>query len=51
MTKEGQTVWMALDVSTACIGITILVDDGTQYGKIAEMTHISPKTQTKMKGI
>lgn len=51
MTQEGQTVWMALDVSTACIGITILVDDGSKYGKIAEMTHISPKIPTKIKGI
>lgn len=51
MTQEGQIVWMALDVSTACIGITILVDDGSKYGKIAEMTHISPKIPTKIKGI
>ena len=51
MTKEGHTVWMALDVSTACIGITILVEDGSEYGKIAEMTHISPKVSNKIKGI
>ena len=51
MTKEGFPVWMALDVSTACIGITILVDDGSEYGKIAEMTHISPKIPNKIKGI
>lgn len=51
MTQEGQNVWMALDVSTACIGITILVDDGSEYGKIAEMTHISPKIPSKIKGI
>jgi hypothetical protein len=51
MTNEGHTVWMALDVSTACIGITILVDDGSQYGRIAEMTHISPKVPKDIKGI
>ena len=51
MTQEGKQVWMALDVSTACIGITILVDDGSEYGKIAEMTHISPKISHKIKGI
>ena len=51
MTKEGYVVWMALDVSTTCIGITILVDDGSEYGRIAEMTHISPKVPNKVKGI
>lgn len=51
MTKEGFPVWMSLDVSTSCIGITILVEDGSEYGKIAEMTHISPKTPNKIKGI
>ena len=51
MTKDGNIVWMALDVSTACIGLTILVDNGDKYGKIAEMTHISPKVSTKIKGI
>lgn len=51
MTKDNLPVWMALDVSTACIGITILVDDGSEYGKIAEMTHISPYVPNKIKGI
>lgn len=51
MTKEGFPVWMSLDVSTSCIGITILVDDNSEYGKIAEMTHISPKISNKIKGI
>lgn len=51
MTKEGLPVWMALDVSTACIGITILIEDGSEYGKIVEMTHISPKVSSKIKGI
>lgn len=51
MTKDNLPVWMALDVSTACIGITILVEDGSEYGKIAEMTHVSPKVSNKIKGI
>lgn len=51
MTKDGQKVWMALDVSTACIGITILVDDGSKFGRIAEMTHVSPKVAKNVKGI
>lgn len=44
-------VWLGLDVSTACIGICILVDDGSQHGKIAELTHISPKVPKGVKGI
>lgn len=51
MTKDGNSVWMGLDVSTECIGITILVEDGSKYGKIAEMTHISPKVDKNIKGI
>jgi hypothetical protein len=31
--------------------MTILVDDGSQYGKIAEMTHISPKVDKNITGI
>ena len=51
MTKENLPVWMSLDVSTECIGITILVEDGSKYGKIAELTHISLKVDKKIKGI
>ena len=51
MTKDGKLVWMGLDVSTECIGITILIEDGSKYGKIVEMTHISPKVNEKIKGI
>jgi hypothetical protein len=51
MTNDGYRIWMALDVSTACIGITVLVEDGSEYGRIIEMTHISPKVPSKMKGI
>ena len=42
---------MGLDVSTETIGVTIMVDDGSEYGKIAEMTHISPKAPKGIKGI
>lgn len=49
--KDNQTVLMGLDVSTACIGICILIDDGSEHGKIVELTHINPKVSSKIKGI
>ena len=51
MNKEGKEIYLGLDVSTACIGISIIIDDGTDYGKIVELTHISPKVSSKIKGI
>lgn len=51
MSKEGKEIYLGLDVSTACIGISIIIDDGSDYGKIVELTHISPKVSSKIKGI
>jgi hypothetical protein len=51
MDKNGNSVILALDVSTACIGFCLLIDDNSEYGKIAELTHISPKVSSKIKGI
>ena len=51
MDKEGRKVLMGLDVSTQTIGVTLLLDDGSDYGKIIELTHISPKVSSKIKGI
>lgn len=51
MDKNGNKIAMGLDISTACIGVCILIDDGSDYGKIAELTHINPKVPSKIKGI
>ena len=51
MDKNGNKIALGLDVSTQCIGICILIDDGSEYGKIVELTHINPKVPTKIKGI
>jgi hypothetical protein len=51
MNKEGKEIYLGLDVSTACIGISIIIDDGSDYGKIIELTHISQKVSSKIKGI
>lgn len=49
--KNNQKVYLGCDVSTQTIGFCLLVDDGTKYGKIIELTHINPKISTKIKGI
>lgn len=51
MDKNGNKIAMGLDISTACIGVCILIDDGSDYGKIVELTHINPKVPSKIKGI
>lgn len=51
MDKTGNKIAMGLDVSTSTIGVCIVLDDGSDYGKILELTHISPKITSKIKGI
>lgn len=48
---EKKEIVLGLDVSTACIGVCIMWNDGSDYGKIIELTHINPKTPKKVKGI
>lgn len=49
--KNDKKVYLGCDVSTQTIGFCILIDDGSEYGKIVELTHINPKVPTKIKGI
>lgn len=42
---------MGLDVSTACIGVSVVRDNGDDKPEILKMTHISPKVSKKIKGI
>lgn len=51
MDKNGNKIAMGLDVSTSTIGVCIVLDDDSDYGKILELTHISPKITSKIKGI
>lgn len=51
MDKNGNRIILGCDVSTQTIGITLLLDDGSDYGKIIELTHISPKISSKIKGV
>lgn len=47
--ENDRKIYLGLDVSTQCIGVCILEDDGSQYGKILELTHINPKVPKKTK--
>ena len=51
MEEKKKRIIMGLDVSTACIGVSIIVDDGTDYGTLMELTHINPKVSSKIVGI
>lgn len=44
-------VVLGLDISTACIGASIVKDDGVNKPKILKLTHVSPKVNNKIKGI
>lgn len=44
-------IWLGLDISTACIGVAMVMDDGSDDGKLVELTHIIPKTPKKVKGV
>ena len=45
--EENKENILSLDVSTTCIGICLLLNDGSDYGKIIELTHINPKSSKK----
>lgn len=51
MDKDNKRILMSLDISTTTIGCCLLLDDGTDYGKIIELTHVKPKVSKKIKGI
>lgn len=50
METEKQEVIMALDVSTNTIGVCVFLNDGSDYGKIIELTHVTPKVSKKIEG-
>lgn len=45
-------VILGMDVSTACIGVSIVIDDGiSERPQIVKLTHIAPKVSGKIKGL
>lgn len=48
---ETNRIILGLDVSTSTIGISVVLDDGSKYGKLVELTHVTPKAPKTTKGI
>ena len=44
-------VVLGLDISTACIGASIILDNGEDIPQILKITHVSPKISNKIKGM
>lgn len=42
---------LGLDISTACIGISIVYDDGVNEPQVEVISHVSPKIKKDIKGI
>ena len=49
--KVYPSLILGLDISTACIGISIVYDDGENEPQIVKITHVVPKIDKKIKGI
>ena len=42
---------LSLDISTACIGISLICDNGGDVPEILEITHVSPKYLRMLKAL
>ena len=42
-----KNIILGLDISTTTIGVCLLLDDGSEFGKIIELTHVNPKVPRK----
>ena len=51
MDKNGNEIWLGLDVSTNCIGMCLFINDGTEDGQLVKLTQIVPKVNSKIKGM
>ena len=49
--KKYPNLILGLDISTACIGIAIIYDDGETLPQIELISHVSPKISKEIKGI
>lgn len=49
--KKYPSLILGLDISTACIGISIIYDDGVNEPLIELISHVSPKVGKDIKGI
>lgn len=51
MEEKKERLVLGLDISTSCVGISIVYDDGEKDPEIVKLTHIVPKIPSKIKGI
>lgn len=49
--NQNANIILGLDISTACIGISIVKDDGVSEPEILKITHVIPKIKKTIKGI
>jgi len=49
--KTYPSLILGLDISTACIGISVIYDDGENEPQIELISHVSPKINKNIKGI
>lgn len=49
--KKIHRVILGLDISTSCIGASIVIDDGESKPQIVKITHVSPKIPKGVNGI
>lgn len=47
MEDSKNRIILGLDVSTSTIGVSVVLDDNSTYGKIIELTHVAPKAKGK----
>lgn len=49
--KTYPSIILGLDISTTCIGASIIEDDGVNEPKIRKITHVAPKISSKINGV
>ena len=49
--KKYPSLILGLDISTACIGISVIYDDGVNLPNIEIISHVTPKIDKNIKGI
>ena len=49
--KKIHRVILGLDISTTCIGVSIVIDDGESLPNIVKLTHVTPKIPKGKTGI
>jgi hypothetical protein len=49
--RKIHRVILGLDISTTCIGASVVIDDGESKPQIVKITHIAPKIPNNIKGV